>query len=360
MNYNAPPVRGEKDYYRKSRQKKTKSYKLFDPKKHRFHNSAIKEDHYSKSKKKKNKEKNKYKIRISIDTEKLKSLENKDLIQLIQMIEYTCDLTLNDYRYNDKTCGIFKIIESKEKKGYDIIINEKKDEIEKEDKSSNNEEEEEKEDSDNNVNLNNSVGSESYFESNKKNNNRINFKAINFKEEEKKDFINEFNNKKYNNIIKLPNNKNNINSNEHKENKNSDFYQTLPNFYKRPKVFDETFPKNNPPPFPTIINKDKSEEEEEEEEEENEEEEEKYNSDIKGIKCTDCDLIYETIEGMIKHNYDIHNKIQKKVKKIMEKEIKSEEIDEKFEEWAEKRLYKHKNININDNNIKDKKGNNIN
>ena len=53
MNYNAPPVRGEKDYYRKSRQKKTKSYKLFDPKKHRFHNSAIKKNHYSKSKKKK-------------------------------------------------------------------------------------------------------------------------------------------------------------------------------------------------------------------------------------------------------------------------------------------------------------------
>ena len=39
------------------------------------------------------------------------------------MVQYTCDLSLNDYRYIDKIYGIFKIVKSKEKEGYDIIIN---------------------------------------------------------------------------------------------------------------------------------------------------------------------------------------------------------------------------------------------
>ena len=71
-----------------------------------------------------NKDKNEeYITRISIDTQKLQQIGKKNLIELIQMVQYTCDLSLNDYRYIDKIYGIFKIVKSKEKEGYDIIIN---------------------------------------------------------------------------------------------------------------------------------------------------------------------------------------------------------------------------------------------
>ena len=68
----------------------------------------------------KNKEENK--IRININSEKLELLTHANLVELIQFIEYTCDLTLNDQRYENKTYNIFKIIKNKDKKCYDIII----------------------------------------------------------------------------------------------------------------------------------------------------------------------------------------------------------------------------------------------
>ena len=117
MNEYAPPIFlfSDKKKYRDSSQKK--SYKIFDTKKERFYNSSISKnkinfrDTRSKSCKKKiKKDKNKkYKTRIAIKKDYLENLENKDLIELIQFISYTCDLTLNDDRYIGKTCGIFQI-----------------------------------------------------------------------------------------------------------------------------------------------------------------------------------------------------------------------------------------------------------
>ena len=58
-----------------------------------------------------NKDKNEeYITRISIDTQKLQQIEKKNLIELIQMIKYICYLSLNDYRYIEKTYGIFRIV----------------------------------------------------------------------------------------------------------------------------------------------------------------------------------------------------------------------------------------------------------
>ena len=47
------------------------------------------------------------------------------------IIEFTCDIYLNDSRYVNKTCNIFKIIKNKEKRRYEIIIDSKKEEEER-------------------------------------------------------------------------------------------------------------------------------------------------------------------------------------------------------------------------------------
>ena len=65
-------------------------------------------------------------VRIAIETEKLNLLEHQKLVELIQFIEYTCDLTLNDERYINTTYNIFKIIRNVEKNAYDIIIDDEK------------------------------------------------------------------------------------------------------------------------------------------------------------------------------------------------------------------------------------------
>ena len=65
-------------------------------------------------------------VRIAIKTEKLNLLEHQKLVELIQFIEYTCDLTLNDERYINTTYNIFKIIRNVEKNAYDIIIDDEK------------------------------------------------------------------------------------------------------------------------------------------------------------------------------------------------------------------------------------------
>ena len=95
-----------------------------------------------------------YKTRIAIDTRDLKCLEHKNLIELIQLIQSTCKLSLNDWRYIDKIYNIFKIIKNKEKDCYDIIINNKKNkngqkiDIEKYNNEEEKEEEEEEEEED--------------------------------------------------------------------------------------------------------------------------------------------------------------------------------------------------------------------
>ena len=123
---------------------------------------------------------------------------------------------------------------------------------------------------------------------------------------------------------------------------------------------------NNPPPIPNMINDSPYEEEDEDKKEDNEKEKngkmkEKY------IKCTDCDLIYDTVEEMSLHYYNIHAQNiakEKKTSKEEGKKSKMEEINKKFEQWAGNRMgYKNnkyqKNINNKmNNNIKVKINNN--
>ena len=65
----------------------------------------------------------KFMTRISIKTKELEELDKKYLIELIQFIIYSCNLTLEDYRYIDSTYSIFRIEKSLNRNGYDIVIN---------------------------------------------------------------------------------------------------------------------------------------------------------------------------------------------------------------------------------------------
>ena len=126
------------------------SYKLFNIEENHFYNSSKsknKINHKSKIEKDINKttKKEKYKAYIAIDTEKLKLLSHNNLIELIQLIEFTCDIYLNDSRYIDKTYNIFKIIKNQDNKRYDIILNNSKEKSEKEKEEYKNEESEDEE-----------------------------------------------------------------------------------------------------------------------------------------------------------------------------------------------------------------------
>ena len=254
-----------------------------------------------------NEEKNK--ISISIDSEKLELLEQKNLVELIQFIEYTCDLTLNDKRYENKSYNIFKIIKSKDKKGYEIIIDDKTEKDEqnkilnkKEDINDKNkiyeidsDEEEEKEDLEDSME-----------------------KFNNNKEKDKQNCI-KYDYDQKNVVI---NNKNQINK----------IYYNINSNKENEKYFNDSS--------------------ESEEEDQKEEKEMKLYTNKKRksfIKCTDCDLIFETIEEMTKHYYLIHDKSKKEK---IEVNNKKKGINQKFEKWAEKRVQiQNDNAKQNINNI---------
>ena len=290
-------------------------------------------------------------------------MEHKYLVELIQLIEYACDLSLNDYRYADKTYGIFKIIKNEEKKGYDIIINDnnekklqKKDKIEdekfddneeeEEEEEEENKEEEEEEDDDNNS-MKGKIKNEKYFIKESPKKSIINFKNINLSNKEKQ---------------------NNIIYNNNQKNKIIDFNQTYNKYKDNPNIFNDinTINKtpyfNNAPPIPNIVNNNDSQSEDEYDEEEEEENKEKKNEkNIKNyVKCTDCDLVYATIEQMTEHYYNIHNKnkIKDQIKSRKEKtKSKKKEINQNFEQWAEKRKIIKSNSNEKNINCQNKKNN---
>ena len=205
MDESAPPVNFTDNKNRNRFISHKNSYQLFNIKKKCFFNSSIsKNEIHHKSKRKKDKliiKENKdelKKIQIAIDTEKLEQLEHKNLIELIQLIEFTCDLFLNDLRYVDKTYNIFKIIKNKEKKRYDIIINNN-------DKKTKNEEVEDN--SNENNNIKKIVQSKNSFSNKNQLKNTINFKTI------------DLNNTNRHNIIKNRTDKEHNNKNENNRNK---------------------------------------------------------------------------------------------------------------------------------------------
>ena len=286
MDENAPPTYFGINNHRNRNSSQNKPYILFDIKKNRFYNSSMNKNKINSSiEKKRNKykineeKKEQYKTQIAINTKNLELLEHKYLVELIQLIEYTCNLSLNDYRYADKTYGIFKIIKNKEKKGYDIIINNNNDkklqkkeeykrvEIEDEKFDDNEEEEEEEEDADNNS-MKGKIKNENYFNKESPKKSIINFKTINFTSKEKK---------------------NNIIYNNDQKNKKIDINQAYNNFRENPNLFNEINTNNktpyfnNPPPMPNIININDSQSEDEYDEEEEEEEKENKEKKIRKI-----------------------------------------------------------------------------
>ena len=352
MDENAPPTYFGINNHKNRYLSQSKSYVLFNIKKNRFYNSSMSKNKINFSIKKKRKgfkineeEKEQHKTQIEINTKKLELIEHKYLIELIHLIKFTCDLSLKDYRYANKTYGIFKIIKNKEKKGYNIIINDKKliknedykkDEIEdekfydneEEEEGEEEEEEEEKEDEEedeyNNI-MKGRIQYEKYFIKKNPKKNIINFKTINFSNKEKQ---------------------NNIKYNIKQGNKIIDFNQTYTNFRERPNIFNEINIINKSPYFnhlPTmsnIINDSKSEDEYDREKEEGNKEKKIQNNNKNYVKCIDCDLVYATIEQMAEHYYNIHdkNKIKDKIKiKKENAKSKKKEINHNFEQWAEKR-----------------------
>ena len=377
MDESAPPVNLTENNNRNRFLASSKSYHLFNIKRNYFYNSSISKNKINnKSKKKKdnikikNVEKEPYKVNIAIDTEKLELLKQKNLVELIQLLEFTCDIFLNDSRYVNKTCNIFKIIKNKEKRRYEIIIDNKKEEEErqngeqKNDEDENEEEEyyenkeeeedEEEEDYNDDINIKNKISNKNSFYKENSVKSVINFKTINLNSKNKKNRINIVINNKHNDYRRENNEKRIIND------KTFDFNKTYSISWRRTNVLDEIDNKtiwNNPPPIPKIINDSESENNEEEEEEEDENINEIRKRNYKHFKCTDCDLRYNTIEEMTKHHYNIHDKNKIKERKKAEKERKKSrkrENDMKFETWAENRIgkkYSHNNINPQNKNI---------
>ena len=303
-----------------------------------------------------------YKTQIAIKTKNLELLEHKKLIELIQLIKDTCDLSLNDYKYADKTYGIFKIIKNKESKGYDIIIDDnnnkmkekekyKRDKIEDEKYYDNEEEEEEKEEEEEeeeeeeyNNSINGRIKNENSLIKEKQMKNSINFKTIKFNKKERQNNM-EYNYNQGNKIIDY--NKPNFNS-----------VEAVNIFKEKNKIHKSPF-FNNISPISNIINDSSSEDDYDEDEEEENKKKIIQKNNKNYIKCTDCDLVYATIEQMIEHHYNIHgkNKIKEQIKTKKERtKSKKKEINKNFEQWVESR----KEIKSNKNEKRNTKSKSIN
>ena len=328
MDYDAPPIMNEMNCSQKS---------YLSEKDSPFYSSSINENkiHLKSWKNEENQDKNEteqYKTRIAIDVEHLKKLEHKNLIELIQFIQLTCDLNLNDSRYVDKTYSIFKMVKNQERQGYDITINNKKDNEEdkfKEDEKESDEdkinfyEEEEENDDDNNnnsCNINIKNKKENFYGFNEGNNNIIDYPK---------------NDKKNNNDILIKE------KDKQNENMIKDFHpgyiklDQIPKFSINMNTNYQYSHNKNIPQLEHINNDSQSEYEEEEDEQE-----EKYNNknNKQYIKCTDCDLFYDTVEEMTEHYYNIHEKNKMKEKSNLKENEnnKIEEIDLKYEHKEDK------------------------
>ena len=62
------------------------------------------------------------KISIGITFNELESLTKEHLIQFIQFINYSCNLNLKDIKYSNCCCSIFEIKENLNRNGYNIVI----------------------------------------------------------------------------------------------------------------------------------------------------------------------------------------------------------------------------------------------
>ena len=61
-------------------------------------------------------------ISIGITFNELESLTKENLVQLLQFINYSCNFNLKNIKYIDYCCGIFEITENLNRNGYNIVI----------------------------------------------------------------------------------------------------------------------------------------------------------------------------------------------------------------------------------------------
>jgi len=287
-------------------------------------------------------ENNNYKTKIGIKSKKLKTLKKDYLLDLINFINNSCILTLNNNEKVDSSYSIFKIIKKENKNCCEIIINQDK-----------------------NNNINSFNDNEEEKDKNKKDENKnvLNEKINNKKNKNIEDEKLEENNKKIHDlnfpiICSLHNNlKCQVLSDYLKHIKEEhdtfnciecgkefeSFNQLKKHLYKMTFIFnnDEIKGKkcaNININAPSFIQKNK-----------NKNKNKKQNPEKKMIKCTECELVFDNVEHMNIHFNEIH-KINKTelMKPKNEKTNKRKSIDEKFNEWVDKRLNNEDNKNKNE------------
>ena len=230
-------------------------------------------------------------IIIGITFNELESLTKENLIQLIQFINYSCNLYLKDIKFSNCGCGIFGIKENLNRNGYNIVIS--KNEINELHSKFRNKS---KDINENDINLEND---EKFY--NKINNeSESNFFLLNEFNEEKHNFCLPIscpihNNIKFNSLTSYLNHckeGHKIFACKDCGKSFEDFNNFKLHIYKILNIEDENININNkdndaPPLLENLIEPKKLE---------------------NNIRCTKCDLIFDSIEKMSVHFYETHEK----------------------------------------------------
>ena len=301
----------------------------------KINNNNIQNDNYNNNIIKDNIRSNlieKYHTRIRIPFNDLQKLNKEQLLDLIQFIDYSCSLTLEDPGYIGSTYSIFTIEKNEISNIYNIIINKNKIDI------NGNENDFKKEDLKIDKKSNNMLLKNNKNEQNKKSN-------IIFKE---KDNILDINQDKPKNMGIDHNFQPPIICSMHKNEK----FQTLNDYFSHyqdvHKEFVcqecgkkyETFKKMKKHIFKMIHKNNK------ENENNNNNDDphsinnlnKKHNVENKMVKCFECDLIFNTIENMKSHYYSIHEKSKNKKEDDIKSKDNSKMVNDKFNKWVENRM----------------------
>ena len=222
---------------------------------------------------------------IGISHEQLKEIKSEYLIELIEFINFVCNLTIQN-KYIDCTYSIFKIIKRR-KRNFEIVIN--KNEAKNYDYKINESDNESNNDSKENID--------------NENENENNINSINIKKENKKGLSNEntFFCEKHNRLFdNLEKYFSHCRENEEK----LICEKCLKGFWKIEKYKDHKC---------VNIGEKKDNHHQEESEEED-------------IKCSECDLIFDSVESMSIHYFEKHEK--KKQELIKKREEKRKRLEE--------------------------------
>jgi len=284
-------------------------------------------------------------IILGITFNELESLTKENLIQLIQFINYSCNLYLKDIKFSNCCCSIFGIKENLNRNGYNIVIS--KNEI--------NELHSKFRSKSKDINENNII-----LENNEKFYNKIinesesNFYLLNEINEEKHNYCLPISCPIHNNIkFKSLTSYLNHCKESHKIFSCKDcgkLFEDFNNFklhiYKILNIEDENINNNikdnddAPPLFENLMEPKKLE---------------------NNIRCSKCDLIFDSVEKMSFHFYEQHEKKIEETSKINEEfeQNENQSINENAKEFSVNRIEDNENEekieNLNKNEEKNKK-----